>query len=487
MLYLLKLFPEITIKSRPVRKRFIRQLRRNIREVLKGLDNDIQVSGNWDVLEAATSKEDISEIAAITEKLSSTPGIASIMTVERHSFSTFEDILRISSDVFGNLIKGKTFAVRCKRTGNHAFKSVDVEQYVGGGLKKDCEAAGVNLRNPDVVVSLEIREEILYVIKEKTKGLGGFPLGCQDAVLSLISGGFDSSVSSYLSIKRGLQTHYCFFNLGGRAHEIAVKEVALFLWMKYHSSHRVKFISIPFEGVVEEILDKVEDSQMGVILKRMMVRAANVIAKNMNIKALVTGESVAQVSSQTLQNLAVIDSASEAMVMRPLCFTDKQEIIDIARTIGTEDFSRNIPEYCAVISKNPTTKAKEEKILIAEKDFNFEILERATDSAIYQLITQVVQDCNNKSAELTIAREIVNGDVVIDIRHPNESEISPLRLKNVKILNIPFYQLRTSVSELDKEKNYLLYCHKGMMSRLHAAHLQEEGYGNIGVLELEKN
>jgi thiamine biosynthesis protein ThiI len=83
----------------------------------------------------------------------------------------------------------------------------------------------------------------------------------------------------YLCIKRGLQTHYCFFNLGGRAHELAVKEVALFLWMKYHSSHRVKFISIPFEGVVEEILEKVDNSQMGVILKRMMLRSAEQIAE----------------------------------------------------------------------------------------------------------------------------------------------------------------------------------------------------------------
>jgi thiamine biosynthesis protein ThiI len=98
-------------------------------------------------------------------------------------------------------------------------------------------------------------------------------------VLSLISGGFDSSVSSYLCIKRGLQTHYCFFNLGGRAHELAAKEVALFLWMKYHSSHRVKFISIPFKGVVEEILEKVDNSQMGVILKRMMLRSAEQIAE----------------------------------------------------------------------------------------------------------------------------------------------------------------------------------------------------------------
>ena len=137
--------------------------------------------------------------------------------------------------------------------------------------------------------------------------MGGFPLGCQDSVLSLISGGFDSSVSSYLCIKRGLQTHYCFFNLGGRAHELAVKEVALFLWMKYHASHRVKFISVPFEGVVEEILNNVDNAHMGVVLKRIMLRAAEKLAQGLHIEALVTGESVAQVSSQTLANLSVID------------------------------------------------------------------------------------------------------------------------------------------------------------------------------------
>ena len=89
----------------------------------------------------------------------------------------------------------------------------------------------MKLKNPDISVLLEIRDEFLYIIKRQIPGLGGFPLGCQDAVLSLISGGFESSVSSFLCIKRGLQTHYCFFNLGGKAHELAVKEVALFLWI----------------------------------------------------------------------------------------------------------------------------------------------------------------------------------------------------------------------------------------------------------------
>ncbi|HAD10702.1 MAG TPA: tRNA 4-thiouridine(8) synthase ThiI, partial [Porticoccaceae bacterium] len=126
--------------------------------------------------------------------------------------------------------------------------------------------------------------------------------------------------------KRGLRTHFCFFNLGGRAHELGVKEVAWYLWQKYGASHRVKFITVPFEEVVAEILTKVTDSQMGVVLKRMMYRAAGEVARSWNVDALVTGESVAQVSSQTLPNLAVIDSVTDLLTIRPLVTMDKNDI-----------------------------------------------------------------------------------------------------------------------------------------------------------------
>jgi tRNA uracil 4-sulfurtransferase len=486
MLYLVKLFPEITIKSRPVRRRFIRQLRKNLRLVLKEFDENIQVTGEWDVLEVQSSNDDPIVSAKIAERLTCTPGIATILKVDRHPLPEMEEIFQLAREAYGELITGKTFAVRCKRSGKHSFRSVDVEQYVGGGLKQHVETAGVKLNNPDVTVALEIKDEFLYIVRERVKGIGGFPLGCLDAVLSLISGGFDSSVSSYLTIKRGLQTHYCFFNLGGKAHELAVKEVALFLWMKYHSSHRVKFVSVPFEGVVEEILNQVDDSQMGVVLKRMMLRAGEKIAENLSINALVTGESVAQVSSQTLPNLAVIDSVIDSLVLRPLCTSDKQDIIDISREIGTEDFSKNIPEYCAVISKNPTTKARAEKIEREENRFNFEVLDNAIESAHFQLITDVVKDFNDAAIEVEVKNTVSSDSVVIDIRHPNELEISPLNISvEANVLHVPFYQLRTRFTELDKNAQYLLYCDKGMMSRLHAAHLHDEGYTNVAVLDLK--
>ena len=488
MLYLIKLFPEITIKSRPVRRRFIRQLRKNIRAVLQEFDDTVSVTGEWDGLEVETTCGDVEVLGKISDRLACTPGLSQFLEVEKHVLPDMQGISELARAYYAEQLRGKTFAVRCKRSGKHAFKSVDVERFVGGELNQHTEAAGVKLVDPEVTVLMEIRDNCLFIVKRRIKGLGGFPLGCQDSVLSLISGGFDSSVSSYLCIRRGLQTHFCFFNLGGKAHELAVKEVALYLWMKYHSSHRVKFVSVPFEAIVEEILNKVDDSQMGVILKRMMLRAADKVALRLDSKALVTGESVGQVSSQTLPNLAVIDKVSKTLVLRPLSTSDKQDIIDIARTIGTAEFSRNIPEYCAVISRNPTTKAKLERIEREESYFDFSVLDAAIDAARYQLIADVAQDFSQAATEVAVVNAADANSTVIDIRHPSELEINPLnptRLNSaVEILTIPFYQLRGNFTELDPDKRFLLYCDKGMMSRLHAAHLQDQGFTNVAVLDL---
>lgn len=225
---------------------------------------------------------------------------------------------------------------------------------------------------------------------------------------------------------------------------------------------------------------------MGVVLKRMMLRAGELIADDLSIKALVTGESVAQVSSQTLSNLAVIDTAIDSLVLRPLCTVNKQDIIDISRDIGTEDFSKNIPEYCAVISKKPKTKANIEKVKREESRFNFDVLESAVESAHFQLITEVIGDFNDAAIEVDVKNTISNGSVVIDIRHPSELEISPLNISDgAEVLHVPFYQLRTRFTELDRDTQYMLYCDKGMMSRLHAADLFDEGYTNVVVLELK--
>jgi thiamine biosynthesis protein ThiI len=371
--------------------------------------------------------------------------------------------------------------VRCRRAGKHAFRSLDVERFLGAGLLRDTGAGRVRLDDPEVMVALEIRDQELFLIEAQQDGLGGFPIGTTDSIMSLLSGGYDSSVASFLAMKRGLRTHYLFFNLGGREHEIAVKEVALYLWLKFGASHQVQFITVPFEGVVAEILEKVENSQMGVVLKRMMLRAAERVAHHLEVEALVTGESVAQVSSQTLQNLAVIDEATSMLVLRPLAMTDKQDIVDLARKIGTEEFSAVIPEYCGVISVKPTTRARRHRIEREEARFDFAILEKALEERV-ALDIRAMQTEELQAAPLVLEVSAPEaGAIVIDIRHPDEAELVPLNLAGNSVLCLPFYRLNKAFAQLEPDRQYLLYCAKGVMSRLHASHLKESGFSNVGV------
>src|SRR5690606_907418 len=252
MHFIVKVFPEIFIKSMPVRKRMMRQLRDNLRKLLGNQGVAIDVQRDWEKIEIVSPKADANTIARVAEILAHTPGIGNFSLVNEYPLGDLESIFQHVLPLWGKALAGKTFCVRVKRHGKHDFSSVEVEKYVGGGLLEHSEAQGVSLKEPDITVSLEIKWDRLFVVTNKTRGLGGFPLGEQDPVLSLISGGFDSTVSTYLCIKRGLRSHFCFFNLGGRAHEIGVKEVSYFLWSKYGASHRVKFITVPFEDVVRE-------------------------------------------------------------------------------------------------------------------------------------------------------------------------------------------------------------------------------------------
>ncbi|WBA82454.1 tRNA uracil 4-sulfurtransferase ThiI [Endozoicomonas sp. GU-1] len=480
MKFIIKLFPEITIKSTPVRKRFIKMLRKNIRTILKRVDENIDVCGVWDHIEVTTSSNDQILVAEVGDLLSHIPGIAYWLQVAEHKLVSLDDVLEKAVEAHSETLAGKTFCVRCNRTGKHDFQSIEVERFVGGGLIQQTEAKRVSLKNPEITVRIDIKNDRYFMTQKRGAGLGGYPLGSQEPVLSLISGGFDSTVSSFLTMKRGIRTHFCFFNLGGHAHELAVKEVAFYLWNRFGSSRQVKFVTVPFEGVVEEILTKVDNAQMGVILKRMMLRAATKVAKEMEMAALVTGEAIGQVSSQTLPNLAVIDSVTDALVLRPLITMDKQAIIDISIQIGTEEFVRNIPEYCAVISKNPTTRARVERIVAEEERFNFDVLEDAIQSRRTVSIHDIIADDLTRE-EVEVVSEVHQGEVIIDIRHPTEEEIKPFTMPGREVVIIPFYQLRTRFPELDNNRHYLLYCERGVMSQLHAMHLREEGHENVGI------
>ena len=481
MKFIIKLHPEITIKSKSVRKRFTHLLEANVRTVFRQHEISAEVRNQWDKLVLIINPQATASYDEIVQILTCIPGIEQVLFVDETPFTDMDDIYQQVKAYWQDKLAGKTFAVRVKRKGEHDFSSTDVARYVGGGINQYCETGGVKLKKPDVTITFEIERDTLIMIKDRIKCLGGMPLPTQEDVLSLISGGFDSGVASYQMIRRGAKTHFCFFNLGGRDHEIGVKQVSYYLWKRYSSSHKVKFIAVDFEPVVNEILEKVDNGQMGVVLKRMMLRAATQVAENLQIDALVTGEALGQVSSQTMTNLHVIEQATEKMVLRPLICMDKSEIIDIARQIGTEDFAKTMPEYCGVISRKPTVKAVMEKILEEEAKFDMSLIDQVVRNSQVKDIRSIAKETEQEVAEVETTDQLTDGDVVLDIRSPEEEEANPLELDGVEVEHIPFFRLATKFGDLDQSKQYFLYCDRGVMSKLQTLLLHEHGFQNVKV------
>jgi thiamine biosynthesis protein ThiI len=479
--FLIKLHPEIAIKSKSVRKRQTLLLERNLKTILLQVDSTVVVNNNFDHLTVRCDSEDEALRQRLIERLSCIPGVVAFAEMQSSAFSSLHDIFEQVLAVYASQLENKTFSVRVRRTGNHDFSSIEAERYIGGGLNQHVASAKVQLKKPDLVVTLEIKKDLLIMVRKMHQGMGGFPLPSQSDVLSLISGGYDSAVASYLMIRKGLRTHYLFFNLGGAAHEAGVREMAFLIWQKYSLSHKVKFVSVNFAPVVDQILEKIDNGLMGVVLKRMMMRAASEVAESLGIKAIVTGESIGQVSSQTIANLSVIDRVTETLILRPLIYQDKQEIINLAIKIGAEDIAKSMPEYCGVISKKPTVNAVLADVLANEQQFDFSVLQQAVQSAKVLDIRTVDYQAEQQAHVVSELALLPADAIVLDIRSPEETDIKPLSVDGHQVIELPFFRLASQFAALDQTKQYYCYCERGVMSRLQAVVLQEQGFANVAV------
>jgi thiamine biosynthesis protein ThiI len=474
--FILKLFPEIMVKGASAKRKMISQLYNNLQKILIPLSLEIQFKKFFDKIEVVTPLDVVDEVRI---KLLDTPGVEIILeALQFDNMDTLEKIKEKVNEIMRDKIEGKTFVVRAKRTGEQEFSSRDLEQTIGGYMLAKNSTNGVDLHTPEVKVSIELLHKQLNIITKRHQGMGGFPLGTQGDILSLMSGGFDSTVASYLTMKRGIKTHFLFFNLGGTAHEIGVKQVASYLWEKFGSSHKVTFTTINFDDVVTEIFRSTSEPYMGVTLKRLMLQAAQHIANSMKIDALLTGESVAQVSSQTLRNLSLIDQVTNKLVLRPLATMSKPDIINIATQIGTKRFAEAMPEYCGVISKSPVTHGSYERMEKESKQFEYTVLDKAVQNAITINIDQILEDIQTNVGEIEVISDLSNKEyTVIDIRQTDEMINLPC-----ETLKIPFYNLKLEFPKLPQDKEYLFYCDKGILSQLHAQYLKDsQNYTNIKV------
>ncbi len=484
MKFIIRLFPEISIKSKPVRNRLIRQVRQNLVNVCKHHGISVNAYAQWDKV-VAIFDETITKDRAITE-LSRIPGIHSFMEVNEYPFTTLDSLFDEIKDVVGPSIENKTFAVRVKRKGQHEFNSQMAERVIGGKFKASFPNKGVCLDNPEVLIHIEIENQTAYLSGEKHLGIGGYPVGSQGEVFSLISGGFDSGVSTYDVLHRGCRVNYLFFNMGGTAHEIGVKQESYFLWDRFASSHRVRFVTIPFEPIVGQILERTHHGVRGVILKRMMMRVGSLVAKKFDAEALVTGESLGQVSSQTLRNLTHIDNVCDVLLLRPLVTADKQDIIDKSRQIGTIGFAESMPEYCGVISDHPNVCPSASFVEEEEAKMDSDLVQKAFESMKVVDINDIPKDTTKLKTEVETVSELLSNDVVLDVRAPDDVEKAPLTVEGHEVITMPFYKTASDFHTLDQIKTYALYCDQGVMSLMQAKQLKEKGYHNVKVYRPSK-
>jgi thiamine biosynthesis protein ThiI len=464
-LVLLRFSGDISIKARATRHQFVRRLLYNLRDAIvsQGLAPRIRLSRNRIFVELPEH----AELDALTRVF----GIQSVSRVVETSPATLDEIVRSGAEIFRERVRGKRFAVRARRVGDRSripLGAREVEQALGAALLP--VSAGVDLGSPEVTAHVELLEDEAYLFAERTPAHGGLPLGVEGRAVTLLSGGFDSAVAAWQILRRGVAQEYVFCNLGGETHQLGVLRVAKVLADRWHYGHRPQLHAVDFEPIVDELRARTAKRYWQIILKRMMLLAADRVARERRAAAIVTGEAVGQVSSQTLQNLAVISRASEQMILRPLVGTNKEEIIRSAESIGTFELSRVVGEYCDLVPRRPATGAALEVIEDQERSMDLSLLDRAVAGRrIFDLRSLDVESLH--LPELEVSR-VPEGAVVIDLR-PKQEYAS---WHYPQALRFDFPHALQAYPSFDRTRTYVLYCDLSLMSSHLAELMREEGF-----------
>ena len=275
------------------------------------------------------------------------------------------------------LKKAKTFKVESKRSDKRfPMGSIELSQYVGGKLHDMFPHLKPDMHTPELTIHIEVRDLAAYVHGPALRGAGGLPVGAGGRMVTLLSGGIDSPVASYMIAKRGvclIPVH--FFSHPYTSAEAKEKVIKLAgLLEKYCGSLKVELV--PFTKIQEQIREHCPESLITILMRRFMMRIAQRIAKDNGCTAIVTGDNLGQVASQTAEALAVVEECINLPVFRPLIGLDKREIIDIAREIGTFDTSILPFEDCCTVftPRRPRTKPKMYEVLEAEEKLDIDAL-----------------------------------------------------------------------------------------------------------------
>ncbi|HUH13119.1 MAG TPA: tRNA uracil 4-sulfurtransferase ThiI [Longimicrobiales bacterium] len=460
-LVLLRLAGEIAIKSKATRKNFVRRLRHNLRDALDSVGGSWELDDEWSRIFVRAESPDLPTV------LPRVFGISSVSPIDAEVPARLDAIVAEGRRLYADLVRGRTYAVRARRSGTHPFASRDIEHALGAALN---EAATVDLSNPEVTVLVEVRDARALLFTRRIPGAGGLPLGVEGRALALISGGYDSAVAAWLLAKRGVELDYVFCNLGGDAYERAVLQVAKVLADDWSYGSRPRMHVVDFEAPLRELREKTQPRYWQVALKRLMYRAASRVAEETGAEALITGEAMGQVSSQTLSNLRAIEPAATLPVFRPLLGFDKEEIIERARHIGTAALSERVKEYCAIAPGRPVTAATVEAVDAQDRAMDPAIVEEAV--ARRRVLDLRALEPVDLVAPYLFTTEIPDDAVVLDCR--SEAQYRAWHLPGAQ--HREEWELLKSYRALDKAPTYVLYCMHGIQSAHLAEKMQRHGY-----------
>ena len=298
-----------------------------------------------------------------------------------------EVIKRIAAEYLDEeLSLAKTFKVEAKRSDKRfPFKSPEIARELGGYLLSKFNHLKVDVHNPEVTVTVEIRDNYAFIRGNNIKGAGGMPVSTSGRAAVLISGGIDSPVAAYMMAKRGIELVAVHFASPPYTTELAEEKVMTLLHKVARYSGPITAYVVPFTELQEQIRDKCEEDYFTIIMRRYMMKISELLAKHQHCSALITGESVGQVASQTIYALACTDASVTMPVFRPCIGMDKVEIIDISRKIDTFETSIQPYEDCCTVftPRHPKTRAKLEEVTAAEAaiENSDELIERAVKGA----------------------------------------------------------------------------------------------------------
>ena len=373
---------------------FIKTLKDNIEDSLKGID--VELIYDKGRMFIKTNEDNFDEII---DKLKHIFGIHEIVIAYELPNNDIEELK--SSLV--EIIKDKeidTFKVETKRSNkNYPLTSMEISRILGGVVLKNKENVKVDVHNPNTYINIEIRLNNAYIYFDRIKGIGGYPVGSLGKGLLMLSGGIDSPVAGYLALKRGVRIEGLYFESPPHTSEAAKNKVIKLAQELSKYSGYVKLHVVNFTEIQETILKNCPHEYLITIMRRMMYRISERIAKNANAKVIVNGESIGQVASQTLTSMSVINETIKMPVIRPVACLDKIEIIEIAKKIGTYETSILPFEDCCTIFVpdhpviNPVASLAQEY----ESSFDYEELIRkcVKEHEIIKVTNEIKEEHNN--------------------------------------------------------------------------------------------